>query len=86
MSPEFKKEYMEKFHLRYKKAKTRTEKSDLITELCITCNWHRKHAIRVLSSFKRFTKPKHNKRGRPSKYDKPEIIEILKRIWLAAYI
>lgn len=36
MSPEFKKEYMDKFHLRYKKAKTRTEKSDLITELCIT--------------------------------------------------
>lgn len=86
MSPKFKKEYMEKFHLRYKKAKTRTEKSDLITELCITCDWHRKHAIRVLSNFKRFTNPKPEKRGRPSKYNKPEIIEILKRIWLAAYM
>ncbi len=86
MSPKFKKEYMEKFHLRYKKAKTRTEKSGLITELCITCGKHRKHAIRVLSNFKRFTKPKPKKRGRPSKYDKPEIIEILKRIWLAAYM
>ena len=86
MSPKFKKEYMEKFHLRYKKAETRTEKSDLITELCITCNWHRKHAMRALRNVKRCTKPKPKKRGRPSKYDKPEIIEILKRIWLAAYM
>jgi len=86
MSPKFKKEYMEKFHLRYKKAKTRTEKSNLITELCITCNWHRKHAIRTLNNYKRFTKPKSKPRGKPSKYNKPEIIKILKRIWLAAYM
>ncbi|MBU0683200.1 MAG: hypothetical protein KJ864_02780 [Candidatus Omnitrophica bacterium] len=77
---------MEKFHLRYKKAKTRTEKSNLITELCITCNWHRKHAIRTLNNYKRFTKPKSKPRGKPSKYNKPEIIKILKRIWLAAYM
>jgi len=86
MSPKFKKEYMDKFHLRYKKAKTRTEKSNLITELCITCNWHRKHAIRVLNNYKRFTKPQPKTRGKPSKYNKPEIIKILKRIWLAAYM
>jgi hypothetical protein len=86
MSPRFKKEYMEKFFLRYKKAKTKAQKSDLITELCITCNWHRKHAIRKLSNFKRFTKPKPKKRGKPSKYNKPEIIEILERIWLASYM
>lgn len=86
MSPKFKKEYMEKFHLRYKKAKTRIEKSALITELCITCNWHRKHAIRILSNYKRFTKPKPKTRGKPSKYNKPEIIKILKRIWLTAYM
>jgi hypothetical protein len=48
---------MEKFHLRYKKAKTRAEKSALITELCTTCKWHRKHAFRALSKYKRFTKP-----------------------------
>jgi 5S rRNA maturation endonuclease (ribonuclease M5) len=86
MSPEFKKEYMEKFHLRYKNAKTKAQKSDLITELCITCKWHRKHAIRKLSNFKRFTKPKPKKRGKPSTYNKPEIIEILERIWLASYL
>jgi len=86
MSPKFKKEYMEKFHLRYKKAKKRSEKSALITELCITCNWHRKHALRVLGDFKQTTKAKPKKRGKPSKYDKPEIIKILERIWLVAYL
>lgn len=86
MSPQFKKEYMEKFHLRYKKAKTRAEKSVLITELCTTCKWHRKHAIRALNKYKRFSKPPPKKRGKPSKYNKPEIIKILKRIWLAAYM
>ncbi len=65
MSLKFKKKYMEKFHLRYKKAKTRTEKTDLITELCRTCNWHRKHAIRVLSDLKRFTKSKPKNEADP---------------------
>lgn len=84
MSPHAKREYMEKIYLRYKRAKGRAEKSLLITELCLTCNWHRKHAIRALKNFKRFTKPKPKKRGRPSKYNKPSVIEPLKRIWLAA--
>lgn len=84
MSPKSKKEYMEKIYLRYKKAKSRNEKSVLITELCLTCGWHRKHAIRALKNFKRFSKPKPRKRGRPSKYSKPSIMEPLKRIWLAA--
>ena len=84
MSPHSKKDYMETIWLRYKRATKRTEKSALITELCITCNWHRKHAIRALKGFKRFTKPKPKKRGRPSKYNRAVVIKPLKRIWLAA--
>ena len=84
MSPRFKKEYMETIYLRYKRAIKRTEKSALITELCITCKWHRKHAIRALKNFKRFTKPKPKKRGKPSIYNTPTVIEALTRIWLAA--
>lgn len=84
MSPQAKREYMEKIYLRYKRAKSRTEKSLLITELCLTCHWHRKHAIRALRNFKRFTKPKPKRRGRPSKYNRPAVLEPLKRIWLAA--
>lgn len=84
MGPRSKKEYMETIWLRYKRAARRAEKSALITELCLTCNWHRKHAIRALKNFKRFTKPKPKKRGKPSKYNKPAILEPLKRIWLTA--
>jgi len=84
MSPHSKKEYMETIYLRYKRATQRAEKSALITELCITCNWHRKHAIRALKKFKRFTKPKPKKRGKPSVYNITSVIEPLKRIWLAA--
>lgn len=84
MGPRSKKEYMETIWLRYKRATKRAEKSALITELCTTCNWHRKHAIRALHNFKRFTKPKPKKRGKPSMYNTPTLIEPLTRIWLAA--
>lgn len=84
MSPRSKREYMETIWLRYKRAIRRTEKSALITELCLTCHWHRKHAIRALKNFKRFTKQKPKKRGKPSIYNVPSVIEPLKRIWLAA--
>jgi len=84
MSPRFKREYMETIYLRYKRATKRAEKSALITELCTTCNWHRKHAIRALKNFKRFTKPKPKKRGKPSVYNIVSVIEPLKRIWLSA--
>jgi hypothetical protein len=37
-----------------------------------------------LKNFKRFTKPKLKKRGKPSLYNIPSVIEPLKRIWLAS--
>lgn len=83
MSPQFKKEYMEAIYLRYRNAR-RFEKTIILNELCKNCGWHRKHAIRALCTFKRFTKPKPKKRGKPSVYNKPFVIEPLKRIWLAA--
>lgn len=56
----------------------------ILDEYCATCGCHRKHAIRVLRNFKRFTKPRHGKRGRPSRYNNEDIIGPLKKIWLAA--
>jgi hypothetical protein len=76
-------EYLEAIYLRYKRASLK-EKTLILNEFCLTCGYHRKHAIRLLNNFKRFTKPKPNKRGRPSVYNKPSIIEPLKKIWLAA--
>jgi len=83
MSPRSKREYREAVHLRYKNA-TRHEKTAILDEFCATCKCHRKHAIRVLKRFKRFTKPKPKKRGAKPIYRKDEIITPLKQIWLAA--
>lgn len=83
MSPEARMECVESIYLRYKRA-SRKEKTLILDEFCATCGYHRKHAIRLLRRFKRFTKPKPKKRGAPSIYNKPSITEPLKRIWLAA--
>jgi hypothetical protein len=76
-------EYFETIHLRYKKA-SRKQKTLILNEFCLNCGYHRKHAIRLLRHFKRFTKPKPKKRGKSSKYNQPSVLEPLKRIWLAA--
>lgn len=83
MSHEARMECVESIYLRYKRA-SRKEKTLILNEFSATCGYHRKHAIRLLKNFKRFTKPKPKKRGAPSIYDKPAITEPLKRIWLAA--
>jgi hypothetical protein len=76
-------EYLETIYLRYKKASVK-EKTLILNEFCSNCGYHRKHAIRLLNHFKRFIKPKPEKRGKPSKYKKPSILKPLKKIWLAA--
>jgi len=83
MSPRARMEYLEAIFLRYKRASLK-ERSLILNEFCLNCGYHRKHAIRLLNNFKRFTKPKPKKRGKPSVYNKPSVLEPLKRIWLAA--
>jgi len=83
MSPQSKREYRETVHLRYKNA-PRHEKTAILDGFCAICGCHRKHAIRVLKRFKRFTKPKPGKRGKPPVYQSAAIITPLKEIWLAA--
>jgi hypothetical protein len=83
MSPQAKEEYFEILFKRYKEA-SRKEKTKIIDECCAVCRYHRKHAIRRLRGYKRFTKPRKKKRGRPSVYNKEAIILVLRQIWLAA--
>ena len=83
MSPRSKREYREAVHLRYKNA-PRHEKTAILDEFCATYGCHRKHAIRVLKRFKRFTKPKTKTRGKPPIYHHEAIGKPLKEIWLAA--
>jgi hypothetical protein len=83
MSPGARMEYLQSIYSRYKRA-DRKEKSVILNEFCQNCGYHRKHAIRTLNTFKRFTKPKAKRRGKPTVYNKVPIIAPLKRIWLAA--
>jgi hypothetical protein len=83
MSPRSKRDYVEAIFLRYKHA-SRKEKTTILDEFSTVCGYHRKHAIRLLRGFKRFTKPKGKKRGRPSLYHRDDITNPLKKIWLAA--
>jgi hypothetical protein len=83
MSPRSKREYVEAVHRRYKNA-SRSERTIILNELCATCGYNRKYAIRLLRGFKRFTKPKPRKRGKPAVYQKDDILVPLRRIWLEA--
>jgi len=83
MSPRSKREYVEAVYLRYKEA-SRGERTIILNELCATCGYNRKYAIRLLRGYKRFTKPKPRKRGKPSFYRKEEILIPLRQIWLDA--
>lgn len=83
MSPKSKKDYLESILVRYRNSK-KQQKSAILKEFCEACRYHRKYAIKLLNHHKRFTKPTPRKRGRASKYNKPSILEPLKKIWLAA--
>lgn len=83
MSSGAKREYFEAIYLRYKRA-SRKKKTLILDEFCAACGYHRKHAIRLLRTFKRFTQPKRKKKGKPPFYSKETILRPLKKIWLSA--
>ena len=69
---------------RYRKTNTKKEKTKIIDEVYANLGYHRKHIIRTINNFKFYAKTKIKKRGKLSDYNKPEIIEPLKHIWLDA--
>jgi hypothetical protein len=77
-----KNEYLEEMRRRYRKARSRREKSQLLDEICATCGYHRKHALRALRR-KRAT-PSLAKRGPKPTYEGVELVRALKIIWLTA--
>ena len=83
MSPRAKHEYLEAVVQRYRNA-DRAGKSRILDEFCTTCGHHRKHAIRLLRGFKRFTAPPPKTRGRKPLYHSPALLKPLKAIWLQA--
>jgi hypothetical protein len=85
MSPQSKREVLAAIVVRYRKA-SRAIKTTILTEFCETCGYHRKHAIRLLATFRRFSKPAVRKRGRAPIYRPEELLVPLKRIWKYAYM
>jgi hypothetical protein len=83
MSPRSKREYLAAIVKRYRAA-SRNVKTAILNEFCFACGYHRKHALRLLRTFRRFTQKTPTKRGRKPVYDAEAILIPLKRIWIAA--
>lgn len=80
-------EYVQAILERYRRAGRNTKKA-LLDEFCQICGFHRKHAIRRLNQALRSrsgvqSRRRHNHVGRPAKYNHPEVLEVLMRIWRA---
>jgi hypothetical protein len=83
VSPRSKREYLAAIVKRYRAA-ARTVKTVILDEFCSACGYHRKHAVRLLRTFRRFTQKVPAKRGRKPVYDPGVLLVPLKRIWKAA--
>lgn len=83
MSPVSRNEYVQAIVERYHTA-GRKEKRRILDEFCRICRYHRKHAIRKLRQATQ-RKQVHRKPGRRSRYNKPEILAVLRSIWSVAH-
>lgn len=82
MSPQSKYEYFQVVATRYSKA-SRAEKSRILDEFCEICAIRdRNHAIHKLNHPEKYLHKSKRKRGRKSKYNQPEVLKPLKKIWL----
>src|ERR1039458_7368006 len=71
--------YLEAIRKRYRKAK-RADKGKVLDEFCSVCSYQREYAIRLL---RRKVNRTPRRRGRPSRYNQPELLAVLRKIWLA---
>jgi hypothetical protein len=73
--------YLEAIRGRYLKA-DRAGKARILDEFCAVCGYHRKYAIRLLGRKKPGSTPRRV--GRKPRYDHPQLLQALRRIWLAS--
>ena len=73
--------YLEAIRGRYRKA-SRDGKTRILDEFCAVCSYHRKYAIRLLGRKRLASTPRRV--GRKPRYDHPQLLEALHRIWLAS--
>jgi hypothetical protein len=80
MSKKSKREYVAAIRERYLNG-TKSEKQTILDELCATCGYHRKHAIRLLGRSPRAPKARA---GRPLRYRDPLVLSVLVALWRAS--
>lgn len=83
MSRPAKYEYFRLMYERYRQA-SRQERSTLLDELCQTCGYNRKYAIRKLHSPRPPVKPKARRRPARSQTYGSGMLSILRQVWEAA--
>jgi hypothetical protein len=82
MSGTAKHEYVAAVKPRYRKA-SRQEKRIILNEVCASCGYHRKYAIRVLNSESAPPNRENlSKRGRKKQYTDPLILEVIRTLWV----
>lgn len=79
-----KRDVLESIQKRYRHA-SRKMKGLILDEFCATCGYHRKYAIRLLRQPKRKATMVRVRQppGPASSYRQPELVTVLKRLWLA---
>jgi len=82
MKPSSRKDYLQKIYSRYQQA-SRSERRRILDEFCVTCSYHRKHAIRLLNGPEPGSRPARARRRRGVQYGL-RLLSILKAIWEAA--
>lgn len=75
--------YLEAIRVRYRRA-DKAGKSAILNEFCAVCDYHRKYALRLLSSQRKRNKITLRKPGPTSRYNRPELVEALRTIWMAS--
>jgi hypothetical protein len=75
--------YLEAIRTRYRRA-NKTSKTVILNEFCAVCGYHRKYALRLLSTQHKRGKEAARKPGPSSRYDTPELVETLRTIWMAS--
>ena len=75
--------YLEAIRARYRRA-NKAGKSVILNEFCAVCGYHRKYALRLLSSQNKRGKQVARKPGPASRYDTLELVEALRTIWMAS--
>lgn len=74
--------YLEAIRTRYPRA-NKTGKSVILNEFCAVCGYHRKYALRLLSTQHTRSRKVVSKPGPASLYDTLELVEALRTIWMA---